>query len=471
VIPVILSGGSGTRLWPLSRKLYPKQLLPLISDKTLLQATFCRLDGIDNLESPCVICNNEHRFLVAEQLREAHISGPRIILEPIGRNTAPAVAVAAISAVSSEEDPLLLIMPADHVIEDVPAFQSAINQGVEAAKEGKLVTFGIVPLSAHTGFGYIEQGEALKDVDGYEVRRFVEKPDSGKAQAYLESGHYLWNSGMFLFRASVFLDEIKRLASEVYAAADASYDQAYKDLDFLRLDETEFSKSPDISIDYAVMEHTNKAVVVPMDAGWSDVGSWQALWEVGCQDENGNVISGDVILENTQNCLVHAQERLVATVGVRDQIIVETADAILVADKSESEKVKEIVNRLKAEGRPESDLHRRVFRPWGAYESISFSDRFQVKHITVNPGAALSLQMHHHRAEHWVVVKGAAKVTRGDEVFLLSENESTYIPLGTRHRLENPGQITLELIEVQSGSYLGEDDIVRFDDVYGRKDQ
>jgi mannose-1-phosphate guanylyltransferase/mannose-6-phosphate isomerase len=436
----------------------------------MLQATLARLDGLKELESPTVICNNEHRFLVAEQLREQNITDTKIVLEPIGRNTAPAVAVAAISAVSQGDDPILLIMPADHVIGDESAFQAAVIQGVEAAKAGKLVTFGIVPLSAHTGFGYIEQGEKLDEADGYEVRRFVEKPDSQTAQAYLDSGHYLWNSGMFLFRASVFLDELKRLAPEVFAAAGAAYDKAQKDLDFLRLDEEEFSKNPDISIDYAVMEQTEKAAVVPMDAGWSDVGSWKALWEVGEQDENGNVTSGDVLLENTQGCLVHAQDRLVTTVGVQDQIIVETADAILVADKSESENVKEIVNRLKAEGRSESDLHRRVYRPWGAYESIDSSDRFQVKHITVNPGSSLSLQMHHHRAEHWIVVKGSAKVTRGDEVFILSENESTYIPLGTQHRLENPGKIPLELIEVQSGSYLGEDDIVRFDDVYGRKD-
>jgi mannose-1-phosphate guanylyltransferase / mannose-6-phosphate isomerase len=468
VIPVILSGGSGTRLWPLSRKLYPKQLLALTSDNTMLQDTLGRLAGLPGLESPIIICNNEHRFLVAEQLREEHVQDASIILEPVGRNTAPAVAVAALAAIERDSDSILLVMPADHVIQDVSSFQAAISEGIEVAKQGRLITFGIVPLSAHTGFGYIERGENYRGTEADEVLRFVEKPDLETAESYLVSGRYLWNSGMFLFRASAFLDELKRYAPEIFDAVSAAYTKAHHDLDFLRLDADEFSKSTDISIDYAVMEHTENAVVIPLNAGWSDVGSWEALWEVGKQDAQGNVIKGDVLLEGTTGCLVNAQERLVAAVGVHDQIIVETSDAILVADKSHSEQVKNIVNQLKAKGRLEGDSHRQVYRPWGSYDSIACSDRFQVKVIVVKPGASLSLQMHHHRAEHWIVVKGTAKVTRGDEVFILSENESTYIPLGTKHRLENPGQIPLELIEVQSGSYLGEDDIVRFDDVYGR---
>jgi mannose-1-phosphate guanylyltransferase / mannose-6-phosphate isomerase len=471
VIPVILSGGSGTRLWPLSRKLYPKQLLALTSDNTMLQDTLGRLAGLAGLESPIIICNNEHRFLVAEQLRKEHVQDASIILEPVGRNTAPAVTVAALAALEHDSDSTLLVMPADHVIQDVASFQVAVSEGVEVARQGKLITFGIVPLSAHTGFGYIERGEKYSDTEADEVLRFVEKPDVETAESYLASGRYLWNSGMFLFRASTFLEELKKYAPEIYDAASSAYKKARHDLDFLRLDTDEFTKNPDISIDYAVMEHTDNAVVIPMDAGWSDVGSWEALWQVGKQDAQGNVVKGDVLLEGATGCLINAQGRLVAAVGVHDQVIVETSDAILVADKSQSEKVKNIVNQLKAKGRPEGDRHRQVYRPWGSYDSIVSSDRFQVKLIIVNPGASLSLQMHHHRAEHWIVVEGTAKVTRGDEVFILSENESTYIPLGTKHRLENPGQIPLELIEVQSGSYLGEDDIVRFDDVYGRNDQ
>ena len=437
----------------------------------MLQDTLGRLAGLPSLESPIIICNNEHRFLVAEQLREDHIQNASIILEPVGRNTAPAVAVAALAAIERDSDSILMVMPADHVIQDIAVFHAAVSQGVEVAKKGKLITFGIVPLSAHTGFGYIERGEKYSDTEADEVLRFVEKPDAETAESYLASGRYLWNSGMFLFRASVFLDELKKYAPEIYGAASDAYTKARHDLDFLRLDEDEFSKSPDISIDYAVMEHTDNAVVIPMDAGWSDVGSWEALWEVGEQDAHGNVVKGDVLLEGATGCLVNAQQRLVAAVGIHNQIIVETSDAILVADKSQSEQVKSIVNQLKAKGRPEGDMHRQVYRPWGSYDSIVCSDRFQVKLIIVNPGASLSLQMHHHRAEHWIVVNGTAKVTRGGDVFILSENESTYIPLGTKHRLENPGQIPLELIEVQSGSYLGEDDIVRFDDVYGRKDK
>ncbi len=465
IVPVILSGGSGTRLWPLSRRLYPKQLLALTGDQTLLQQTAARLQGFADAGSPLVVCNEEHRFLVAEQLRAMGITPQAIILEPEGRNTAPATAVAALTAPGES---LLLVLPADHLIRNIDRFQQAVTVAVRHAEAGKLVTFGIQPDRPETGYGYIKQGADLDGGHAFEVERFVEKPDRATAQSYIESGDYYWNSGMFLFRADVFLAELERLAPAMLAACRQAVAGAQRDLDFTRLDRQAFCASPSDSIDYAVFEKTDRAVVVPMSPGWSDIGSWSALWEVAEKDDNGNAVSGDVVTLDSKDCFVLATQRLVATVGVEDLTVVETADAVLVAHRDHVQDVKTIVNRLEKEGRSEVNLHRKVFRPWGHYETMELAGRYQVKRITVNPGAVLSLQMHHHRAEHWIVVKGTARITRGDETFLLSENESTYIPLGMQHRLENPGVIPLELIEVQSGSYLGEDDIVRFSDNYGR---
>jgi len=470
IVPVILSGGSGSRLWPLSRALYPKQLLPLTGDGTMLQETVQRLAGLPDLGAPFVVCNEEHRFLVAEQLRQIDVEPGAIILEPVGRNTAPAVAVAAARLLEHSEkgdDPVLLVLPADHVIRDTVAFRRAVADGVALAADGSLVTFGVAPTEAHTGYGYIQAG---KKTGPAPVRQFVEKPDEETAAGYLESGDYYWNSGMFMFRASRYISELRQHRPDIVKACVAAVAGARTDLDFTRLANDAFERCPAESIDYAVMEKTKDAMVVPLDAGWSDVGSWSSLWEASEKGAGDNVMIGDVLVEDTRNCYLYSSDRLVATVGLTDCIVVETKDAVLVAPKGRGEDVKLLVERLKAEGRDESALHREVFRPWGSYDSIDNGERFQVKRIVVKPGAQLSLQMHHHRAEHWIVVTGTALVTRGEDQFLLGENESTYIPMGTTHRLENPGKVPLHLIEVQSGTYLGEDDIVRFEDTYGRTD-
>ncbi len=476
LIPVILSGGSGTRLWPLSRELYPKQLLPLVGKGTMLQETLARVSGVAGVNPPVVVCNESHRFLVAEQILEAGIKPQAIVLEPVGRNTAPAVAIAAMAAVSdlpaankAESDPLLLILPADHVIRDVQAFRAALEVGRKAALEGKLVTFGVVPNKPETGYGYIRR--ASGSGPAYPIAQFVEKPDLATARGYVESKEYFWNSGMFLFRASVVLEELRTLAPQIYEACTQSITASKRDLDFTRLPTKEFSACPSDSFDYAVMEKTRHGVVVPLDAGWSDVGSWSALHEAIPADGDGNVVLGDVLTADSHGCYLQSTSRLVAAVGLQDHVVVETKDAVLVAPKNRVQDVKELVNQLKKQGRYETSLHREVFRPWGSYDSIDSGLRFQVKRLTVKPGAELSLQLHHHRAEHWIVVAGTARITRGEETFLLEENQSTYIPLGTRHRIENPGKIPLHIIEVQSGTYLGEDDIVRFEDRYGRQGQ
>ncbi|MEA3363355.1 MAG: mannose-1-phosphate guanylyltransferase/mannose-6-phosphate isomerase [Thermodesulfobacteriota bacterium] len=470
ILPVILSGGAGTRLWPLSRELYPKQLLPLASDKTMLQETILRLDDIDHLENPLIVCNEAHRFMVAEQVRQLDKESHAIILEPCGRNTAPAVAIAALYAQKMETDPVLLILPADHLIQDVSKFHQAVESGLAQAEQGSLVTFGIVPTLPETGYGYI-RAEQNSNNSVYPVAEFVEKPDLKTAQSYLASGDYYWNSGMFMFRASRYLEELGRYQKEMLTTCQNAFVSMAGDLDFQRLDETAFAACPANSIDYAVMEKTDQAVVIPLAAGWNDIGAWSALWDVHPHDTDGNVLIGDVLTEAASNCYLHASHRLIAAVGVEDLVVVETADAVLVASRDQVQNVKGIVEQLKKQQRNEAFLHRRVNRPWGAYEGVDAGERFQVKRITVNPGASLSLQKHHHRAEHWIVVKGTAKVICGDNTLLLTENQSTYIPLGEVHRLENPGQIPLEIIEVQSGSYLGEDDIVRFEDNYGREPQ
>ncbi len=468
IVPVILSGGSGSRLWPLSRELYPKQFLPLLGDYTLLQNTLLRLQGIANIAAPLLICNQEHRFMVAEQMRVLDIKPAAVILEPAGRNTAPAVAVAALHATANGADPLLLVLPADHVISDVAAFQRAVQQAVAGAEADKLVTFGIVPETPETGYGYIKAGKRQSGADLYTVERFVEKPDLATAQDYLATGGYYWNSGMFLFRASHFLEELTVFAPAIAASCRQAYADRRVDLDFLRLDPAAFEACPSDSIDYAVMEKTANALMLPLQGGWNDIGAWSALWQASKRDADGNALSGDVLAVATHDSYVHAEHRLVATIGVSDLVVVETADAVLVAHRDRVQEVKTVVNQLNASGRDEARNHRKVYRPWGYYDSIDYAQRFQVKHIMVNPGASISLQMHHHRAEHWTVVKGTARVTCGEEISLLTENQSIYIPVCTSHRLENPGKIPLELIEVQSGSYLGEDDIVRFQDNYGR---
>lgn len=469
IIPVILSGGAGTRLWPLSRELYPKQFLPLAGEHSLLQQTALRVNGLPDVAPPLVVCNEEHRFLVAEQLRAIGIGSAQILLEPAGRNTAPAVALAALHASARHgDDALLLVLPSDQVIADAAAFQRAVMEGVPAAQTGGLVTFGVRPTRPETGYGYIRAGEALGAGAARRVLAFVEKPDAERAVAYLASGEYLWNGGMFLLGAGSYLAELKRHAPAIAAACQAAFEEVRADLDFVRVGREAFLASPSDSIDYAVMERTDRAAVVTLDAGWSDVGSWDALLDVEPRDAAGNVISGDVLVEDVAGSLIRSEGRLVAALGVTDLVIVETADAVLVAHRARAQDVKRLVERLKAQRRDEPLVHRQVFRPWGSYEGLVQSGRFQVKRIIVKPGASLSLQMHHHRAEHWVVVSGTARVTCGDEVRLLSEDQSTYIPIGTAHRLENPGRIDLEIIEVQSGSYLGEDDIVRFEDHYGR---
>lgn len=465
LLPVIMAGGSGSRLWPLSRTLRPKQFLSLSGEGTMLQQTLARLNGLD-FYAPIVICNEDHRFLVAEQLREIDCNEKDIILEPCGRNTAPAIALAALYALEKGEDPDLLVLSADHLIDDLVSFQKTIFSAESLSVQGKLVTFGVLPSRPETGYGYIQKGSPFGE--GFNVTKFVEKPDISTAQAYVDSGKYLWNSGMFMFRASKFIEQLGIYSPEILASCKAAIVNATRDLDFVRVDFNAFSSCPEDSIDYAVMEKTDCACVVPLDVNWSDVGSWSSLWDIASKSPQGNVIKGDVIVEGAANSLIRAESRLVAAVGVKDLLIVETKDAVLVADKNNSQDVKKIVNRLKKEKRPEFESHREVFRPWGKYDSVDEGDRYQVKRITVKPGEKLSTQMHHHRAEHWVVVSGTARVTNGDAVKLLSENESIYIPIGAVHCLENPGKIDLELIEVQSGSYLGEDDIVRFEDLYGR---
>ena len=466
--PVILSGGSGTRLWPLSRAALPKQLLPLASEKTLLQETVLRLSGLMDAGAPLIVCNNDHRFLIAEQMRDIEVTPLAIFLEPVGRNTAPAAAIAALHLLKQDADAVMLLLPADHLIRDVPAFHTAIGEGMKAVASSHLVTFGIVPDAPETGYGYIQQGAALDACGAHNVARFVEKPRREDAEQFLASGDYFWNSSMFLFSCKQFLDELGEFRPDILAACEQALARGQHDLDFCRLDKGAFAACPSDSIDYALMEHTRHAAVVPTDIGWNDIGAWSALWEVGEKDTAGNVTRGDVFLESVSNSLIRAESRMVAAIGVSNLLIVETPDALLVADKSRAQEVKKVVDYLKANGRSEHEFHTRVFRPWGWYEGIDLGERFQVKRIMVKPGEKLSLQMHHHRAEHWIVVSGTARITRDGVEQLLCEDESTYIPLGTTHRLENPGRIPLHLIEVQSGSYLGEDDIVRFEDIYQR---
>lgn len=465
-LPVIMAGGTGSRLWPLSRKLNPKQFLPLVNEASLLQAAVERLQGLAH-GLPLVICNEEHRFLAAEQLRQAGMERARILLEPEGRNTAPAIALAALEAAARGEDPVLLVLAADHLIEAVSAFHEAVERALLLAEEGELVTFGVVPTHAETGYGYIRRGQA-RATGCFAVDAFVEKPNLATAETYVAGGDYLWNSGMFMFRASRYLEELQRFAPEIVAVCRAAFEGAEQDLHFTRINREAFAACPEDSIDYAVMEKAERVAVVSLDAGWSDLGSWSALWEVSSKTAAGNACRGDVVLEDTANSLVHADHRLVAAVGVTDMVIVETKDAVLVAHRDRVQDVKKIVSRLQEQGRTEHLNHREVYRPWGVYDSIDQGARYQVKRIMVRPGAKLSVQMHHHRAEHWIVVTGTAKVTTGDRTYLVTENQSTYIPVGEVHALENPGRIPLELIEVQSGSYLGEDDIVRFEDRYGR---
>lgn len=467
ILPVIMAGGSGTRLWPLSRTQYPKQFLKLSPDGyTLLQATLLRLKNLDCAD-PILICNEEHRFLAAEQMREIGITA-KIILEPEGKNTAPAITLAALyqTQQAKDSDTIMLVLAADHVITEQAQFEHSIMQALELAKHDKLVTFGIVPTHAETGYGYIEKGDGA--LNGFQVQRFVEKPDAATAEQYLESKKFLWNSGMFMFKADVYLNELHKYAQDIYCSCVASMQDTKADLDFIRIDKDAFKQCRSESIDYAVMEQTQDAVVVPLDANWNDVGSWSALWDIQNKDDQGNVIQGDVITVKSENNYVFSESRLVSLLGVDNLVVIETKDAILVADKSKVQDIKKIVETIKEQGRTEHFCHREVYRPWGKYDSIDHAERYQVKRITVKPGQKLSIQMHHHRSEHWIVVNGTAKIHKGKESFLLTENQSTYIPLGEIHALENPGKVQLELIEVQSGSYLGEDDIVRFEDLYGR---
>jgi mannose-1-phosphate guanylyltransferase/mannose-6-phosphate isomerase len=470
--PVILSGGAGTRLWPLSRELYPKQLLALTGSHTLLQQTVLRLEGL-GASAPVIVCNEAHRFLVAEQLRALQVAPRATLLEPCGRNTAPAIALAAHAALkgsaagAAATGPVLLVLPADHLIRDIPAFQQAVRAALSAAQAGQLVTFGVVATRAETGYGYIQRGAAQGAA--FRIARFVEKPNRERALEFLKSGDYYWNSGMFMFRARRYLEELERFAPEIARICAAAFRGAKADLDFTRIEAATFQACPADSIDYAVMEKTADAVVVPLEAGWSDVGSWAALHEASDADAHGNVVHGDVLSEDTHRSYLYSESRLVAAVGLKDHVVIETKDAVLVAPQDRVQDVRKLVERLRELGRSEYSLHREVFRPWGSYDSIESGPRFQVKRLKVTPGATLSLQLHHHRAEHWVVVAGTARVTRGEEVFLLEENQSTYIPVGMKHRIENPGPMPLEIIEIQSGSYLGEDDIVRFEDRYGRE--
>lgn len=460
--PIIMAGGSGTRLWPLSRTQFPKQFLKLgLDGYTLLQSTILRLKNLD-CDDPILICNEEHRFLAAEQMREIGVNAT-IILEPVGKNTAPAIALAAILLRQKQENKLMLVLAADHAISEQTAFENSIKDAIDLASQNKLVTFGIVPTHVETGYGYIEKGTPIEH--GFNIDKFVEKPDQATAQAYLESQRFLWNSGMFMFEAEQYLEELKKYASDIFQACNLSMKNICLDLDFIRIDQIEFEKCRSESIDYAVMERTAHAVVIPLEAGWSDVGSWSALWDIKPKDHNGNVTDGDVLLHHSQNNYCYSESRLVSLLGVENLVVVETKDAVLVADKNKVQDIKKIVEQLKNDDRSEYYCHREVYRPWGKYDSIDQSSRYQVKRITVKPGQKLSIQMHYHRSEHWIVVSGTAKIHKGTESFLLTENESVYIPLGEIHALENPGKLPLELIEVQSGSYLGEDDIVRFDEL------
>ena len=465
--PVLLCGGAGTRLWPLSRRALPKQFLPLISDKSLLQATLLRLRGLTQLSAPIVVCSNDYRFLVADQLQEIGITPASLILEPVARNTAPAVALAAFAALQRDANAQLLILPSDHNIGDVAAFHAAIGTARPLADAGYLTTFGIVPSKPETGYGYIHQGKKL-DEGGFGVAQFVEKPDAARAQEYVDAGDYLWNSGMFLFGAQLFLDELNSYQPEIYEATRLAFERAQVDLDFLRADEAAFAASPSISLDYAVMEQTKRAAVVPADIEWNDIGSYVAMWEIGAKDKDGNVGRGQVSFFDSSNNYVRSDKQLVAMLGVEDMIVVSTPDALLVTKKEHAQSIKKIVDKLREDGLSQHDTHTKVYRPWGSYEGVERGERFQVKQLIVKPGGASSMQIHHHRSEHWVVVKGTAEVTLGDEKKLLSEDESIYIPLGIPHRIYNPGRIPMHFIEVQSGSYLEEDDIVRLDDNYGR---
>ncbi len=466
-IPVVLCGGSGTRLWPLSRETYPKQFLRLLGQQSLLQQTMQRLECVEGLGDPLLVCNEASRFVVAEQLREAGIRKARIMLEPERRNTAPAIASAALQALSQHDDPLLLVLPSDHIIKDHAAFCEAIKHARSAAEEGYLITFGIKPTAPETGYGYIRA--ASSELESWRpVLEFVEKPNLATAEQYLESGNYFWNSGMFLFKARRYLEELELFQPEVLAACKQAVAKAEVDADFIRLDGQAYASNPDIAIDYAVMERTDRAAMVPLDAQWSDIGSWAAVWEAAEKDKNNNAVQGDVILQDCESCMVHSTSRLVTTVGMKNTIVVETADAVLVMNADQAQDTKKLVTDLIQADRREATQHRQIFRPWGSYDSIGNGERFQVKRISVKEGAKLSLQMHHHRAEHWVVVSGTARITNGERQYLLTENQSTYIPVGVTHSLENPGKVPLELIEIQSGGYLGEDDIVRFEDRYGR---
>jgi mannose-1-phosphate guanylyltransferase / mannose-6-phosphate isomerase len=468
MIPVILSGGSGSRLWPLSRKQYPKQFLALTGDDTLFQQTIKRL-AFDGMQAPVLVCNKEHRFIINDQLQAQKLASQTLILEPFGRNTAPAVAIAALQLVAQGRDELLLVLPADHVLEDQKAFQRALALATLAAERGEMVLFGIPALRPETGYGYIKSRGDDGLPDGVtRVQEFVEKPDETRAQQFVESGDYYWNSGMFLFRASRYLEELQRHEPDIYDTCLLALERSALDGDTINIDAPTFACCPDNSIDYAVMEKTTRACVVPLSAGWNDVGSWSSIWDVHEKDGNGNVTKGDVVVHDSRNCLVHGNGKLVSVIGLDDIVVVETKDAMMIAHRDHVQDVKKVVNTLDAQGRCETQNHCQVFRPWGSYDSVDMGGRFQVKHITVNPGATLSLQMHHHRAEHWIVVSGTAEVTCDDKVFLLTENQSTYIPMTSVHRLSNPGKIPLEIIEVQSGSYLGEDDIERLEDVYGR---
>jgi mannose-1-phosphate guanylyltransferase/mannose-6-phosphate isomerase len=465
--PVILSGGSGTRLWPMSRKLLPKQFLALLSRHTLFQETALRVQAMEGCAAPIVVCNDEQRFLAADQLQEIGIAASPMILEPVGRNTAPAIAVAALAALERDADALLLVLPSDHTITKPEVFRQDAAEALRLAQAGYLATFGIVPSAPETGFGYIERGAPLEG-GGWKVATFREKPDGATAEAFVASGRFLWNSGMFAFSAAKYLGELERLHPGMLKAARNAFAKSVRDLDFLRLEREAFAKCPSDSIDYAVMEKTSDAAVVQSDPGWSDVGTWSALWSISPKDAAGNVAVGDVYLSDSSGCYVRSEKRHIAAIGLRDVVVVETEDALLIAAKDRSQDVKAAVSHLEAKSRTEHLAHTRVHRPWGYYESVDAGSRFQVKRIVVKPGAALSLQMHHHRAEHWVVVSGTAKVTRGDSDLLVAENESVFIPIGMKHRLENPGKMPLHLIEVQSGGYLGEDDIVRFEDRYRR---
>ncbi len=467
--PVILSGGSGTRLWPMSRTLYPKQLLALLGDDSLLQQTVLRVANAERFAAPLLIANEEHRFIIAEQLREIAVVPQALLLEPVGRNTAPAACVAALAVSETETDPLMLVMASDHAIKDVAAFLAALDRAAEAARGGALVCLGVTPDRPETGYGYIHRGAALDGIeDVFAVAQFVEKPDADHAEEYLASGEHFWNSSIFMFPAQLYIEELQRLRPDMVAACRRALAEARREGDFIRLDKGAFSACESDSIDYAVMEKTRRAAVVPVAMGWNDVGSWDALWEMSAKDRDGNSIAGDVVAEDIHNCYLRSETGLVAAIGIEDLVVVATADAVMVAPRTRTQEVKKLVARLVEERREEADALPTVHRPWGSFTSLHNGHRVQVKHIVVKPGGKLSLQMHHHRAEHWIIVQGTAKIRRGEEEMILTEDQSTYIPLGTAHRLENPGKIPLHLIEVQSGSYLGEDDIIRLDDSYGR---